>query len=87
MESDHNRRMLQEYGDELGYFGEMADKEKALLEEKQALALEHQMIDKVESIIGDQQVLEDISKEIKQITDGQANIKSRSKNLKYASSK
>ena len=26
LESDHNKRMLQEYGEELGYFGEMADK-------------------------------------------------------------
>ena len=62
--------MLEEYGDEIGLFGEMVDREKALEDSKKAGAFEIALSEKVSDIIGDQNLLESINKEIKQITDG-----------------
>ncbi|CDW82753.1 UNKNOWN [Stylonychia lemnae] len=79
LENDFSRRVVEEYGDEIGLFGNAVE---YLGAEGEKIQLDNYLNAKVEQIIGDQKIIQDVDKQIKLITDGQQNDFSKSKNLK-----
>lgn len=85
LENDYQKRMVELYGDEAGYFGKIErGEESGLIEDNSSTAQPRMILDanKMEEIVNDKKVLEDLDKEIKQITDSQSNEWSKTKNLK-----
>ena len=76
LEHDYAQRSLADYSDEKGYFG-VGALQVGELEEGGDLSPE-----KITAILEDKKTMEEIEKEIKQITEGNSNLISKTKNLK-----
>ena len=82
LEHDYTKRSIEEYSGEKGHFG-IGALPVAKEEEIAARISDSGMTPKViGDILEDKKTMEDIEKEIKQITDGQANAFSKVKNMK-----
>lgn len=82
LEDDYQTRMQEEYGNELGYFGNAAIDAR---NKKGGVALdleEHYLGVGMKEVREDQSILKEIEEEIKQITEGAKNDESMMKNMK-----
>ena len=82
LELDYEKRVAEEYKDEIGFFGRI-DAPKLVDE---PASLDDYLSNKMESLEEDVSILKNIDKEIKQITDSQQNGQAKRKNLKSTSS-
>ena len=84
LESEYNKRMIEEYGDEVGYFGKItASSEIQDQSGKPKLLEADPNIDlKITEILEDQKTMKQIEDEIKNITETQKNVQSKTKNMK-----
>jgi len=82
LEADYSKRMVEDYGGEQGLFGRV---EPTMSLSQQILAtgqLERIIGNDITAMISDQSVINNIDKEIHEITSSQANRDAKSKNLK-----
>ncbi len=82
LEHDYAKRSQEEHAGELGHFG-VGSLEEPKEEEMQQIGSEGGMsAQRLKELLDDKNTMEDIEKEIKQITDGNANNISKVKNMK-----
>ncbi len=79
LEHDYTKRSQEDYAGEIGHFGKGALPE---IEQEEEVAQIGMPVDKIKNILEDKITMDQIEKEIKQITDGQANAISKNKNIK-----
>lgn len=85
LEADYSKRVVEDYSGEQGLFGQVSST-LSLAEQVQAKAqLNHIFDTEIPAMIEDKTVMDEIDQEIKQITDSEANLSTKGKNLKSRS--
>ena len=82
LEHDYSKRSQEEYAGEIGHFGTGAIEPPKEEEMERIGESGGVTANQIKDIMDDKRIMEDIEKEIKQITDGNANQISKVKNMK-----
>ena len=82
LEADYSQRMVDEHSGEQGMFGKVEPTMEIAAQSRARAQFDPLLANDMPSLIEDSSVMDELDKEIREITDSEANIKAKSKNLK-----